>query len=169
MERFIISDLHLGHNGIVGYRKFQNLSEHDEKIKNCWNNQVTKNDLVFVLGDVTLHKASHLNYLDFKSWNGRKILIMGNHDDFNIIQYFDKVYGVNELKVCARKYHIVMTHIPMIESELYRWDFNMHGHLHENKINNKSYINVCAEHMNYTPQPIDDVVETHIRTWENSK
>ena len=87
---------------------------------------------------------------------------MGNHDDSNIVQYFDKVYGVNEVKVCAKKYHVVMTHIPMIESELYRWDFNMHGHLHENKINNARYINVCAEHMNFTPQAIDDVVETHV-------
>ena len=32
MERFVISDLHLGHNGIVGYRNMQTLAEHDEKI-----------------------------------------------------------------------------------------------------------------------------------------
>jgi|TARA_R100001530_G_C4247329_1_gene136910 calcineurin-like phosphoesterase family protein len=166
-ERFVIGDLHLGHAGIVRLRNMHSIEEHDNRIRENWNSQVTRKDIVFVLGDVTMHKASYLGTLDFKNWNGRKILVMGNHDDANIGIYFDAVYGVNEVKACARKYHIVMTHIPIIESELFKWDYNMHGHLHMKKITSSQrlvnpYINVCAEHMNFMPQPLDAVVEDHV-------
>ena len=161
-ERFVISDLHLGHSNLARMRKFSSAEEQDELIRERWCETVGKNDIVFVLGDVTLHRASHLEELEFASWPGRKVLIMGNHDDSNIIPFFDKAYGVNEVRAMNKKYHIAMTHIPMHPNEVMRWSFNMHGHLHTNVIDDSHYINVCAEMLNYQPQPLDEVVRYHV-------
>ena len=163
MAKYIISDLHLGHKNVLSSRKFNSIEEHDEKIKENWCSVVKPEDKVYVLGDVTMHKAKHLDTVDFKNWPGRKILIMGNHDESNIIPYFNEVYGAKETYSPLHRYSIVLTHIPIALQELkIRWDYNIHGHMHFDKITCNHYINVCAEHINYTPQLIDDLIENHI-------
>lgn len=65
----------------------------NEALINNWNSVVTSSDTVYVLGDVALKRTSwvFLNLL-----NGRKILISGNHDIYEVkeyLKYFDDVRG----------------------------------------------------------------------------
>lgn len=164
---FTIGDLHFGHRNILKFttRKtyVSTIEEHDALIVSNWNEVVRKKeDLVYVLGDVAWTRESaeiHLPQL-----NGRKILIAGNHDPYGLVKpYFDKIFGAYEKRGC------IFTHIPVHPSQLYnptrRWEFNIHGHLHDDHIKfsdgrpDLNYINVSAEKVEMTPIPLDLVIQ----------
>lgn len=175
MKRYVISDLHLGHEAILKYRtQFTCLSEMEITIFKNWNKIVTKEDKVYILGDVAWNKQS-LSMMAFM--NGKKVLIKGNHDILPLkeyIKYFDDVRGVMEYKGC------ILTHIPVHESQLERFKINIHGHLHDKgvlknvmvKVYNDDmkpsfipkefvdtrYINVCCEQVNYTPILLEEII-----------
>lgn len=84
---FFTSDLHIGHKNIIKYcqRPFADTEEMDEKIIENWNNTVSDNDTVFILGDMGLVRPDSKNRFKeliakIKRLNGIKILIPGNHD-----------------------------------------------------------------------------------------
>lgn len=56
---------------------------------------------------------------------------------------------------CVRYKGLILTHIPIIESEVmghfYR---NIHGHTHTNKMKSERYVNVCCEVLDYTPKTL---------------
>ena len=56
-------------------------------IKN-WNNTVKKEDRIFVLGDFCLSGKNKIIEIG-KQLNGRKTLILGNHDSASIKTYYE--------------------------------------------------------------------------------
>ena len=54
-----------------------------------------------------------------------------------------------------------LTHCPIhsMELENNRFRFNIHGHIHEEKIENDKYICVSCEHVNYTPILIETLIK----------
>jgi calcineurin-like phosphoesterase family protein len=97
---FIISDTHFGHQGILGFkapdginklRDFSSVEEMDEHIIERWNSVVRDQDKVYHLGDVAMRKE---HIATMSRLNGKKTLIMGNHDIFDsreYLQYFENV------------------------------------------------------------------------------
>ena len=75
---FVISDTHFGHKNMALYRGFSSVEEHDDYIVEKWNSVVGKRDTVYLLGDVTMEKAT--NYEILNKLNGVKKVVMGNHD-----------------------------------------------------------------------------------------
>jgi len=65
-----ISDLHLGHKNMAIKRGFSSVLEHDEYIILQWNKKVHKNDVTYILGDVTME--THNNYYLLNSLKGKK-------------------------------------------------------------------------------------------------
>lgn len=156
---YVIADLHFGHKNIVGYcrAQFQSLAEMESFIVQQWNSVVTKQDRVYVLGDVAFG-AKGLELCDYLE--GNKILIAGNHDNTiattDYLRYFTRVRG-------AQSYHltgsmIIMTHIPVHPDCLERYSHNLHGHLHTKRISDPRYINVSCEQLNFTPKPILELI-----------
>lgn len=150
---FFISDLHLGHLKALEFRPFNTLEEHDQHIIDCWNSVVRPSDVVWVLGDVALNRDS-LKKID--QCNGRKKLVLGNHDLYPIEEYqkwFTHIMAVR------RAYHgLVLSHVPIHPCQLeYRWKANIHGHIHNEKEYDlgKGYVNVCCESVNYTPVTLE--------------
>jgi calcineurin-like phosphoesterase family protein len=122
---------------------------------------VRPEDRVYFVGDVCFHKK-HLYKVG--QMNGRKVLIKGNHDLLEMkdyLQYFDDVRGVHQFK------GMVITHIPVHPDSLGRWGFNVHGHLHANRVMSpkysgrpdERYFNVSVECINYTPISLDEVMK----------
>ncbi len=148
---FFISDLHLGHENIAIMRGFCNSTEQDNLIQRNWNRQVSAKDIVYVLGDVTMEKKSNIKLL--KNLNGIKHLIGGNHDKKahfkELCKYFESIMGCMEYK------GYICTHIPILREEIGKWKGNIHGHTHGKFYDDSVYINVCAETVNYTPQPFE--------------
>ena len=153
---YFISDLHFGHKNIIEYEKrpFRSVEHmNDELVKN-WNKVVTGNDTVFCLGDVSFCGAELTrNYVS--ALNGKKILVMGNHDrirkpDWWAEKGFQEVYRFPIIY----KDWIVLGHEPpvyMCDSSPY---YFMYGHVHGSEmyktITRRSAC-VCVERWNYTP------------------
>lgn len=77
------SDQHFGHRNIIQYcnRPFADTFAMDNWIINSWNEVVSDNDIVFILGDITMFPDAHKikKYLD--QLKGKEIYIIpGNHD-----------------------------------------------------------------------------------------
>lgn len=176
---FMTSDHHFGHKNILEYEKearpFSSLEEMHEVLIDRWNNVVKPNDVVYHLGDFCFGKqwisiASRLN--------GRKKLVMGNHDIYPSAEYlnhFEKLYGVLFWKRC------VLSHMPLHPNGLgARWLLNLHGHLHSKRVmwNNapiiteretgtvivppqydENYFNVSIELHNLTPVHSDIIMD----------
>jgi len=141
--------------------QFANADEGDQAMIDRHNAVVRPEDRVYFVGDVCFHKK-HLHKVG--QMNGRKVLIKGNHDLLEMsdyLQYFDDVRGVHQFK------GVVITHIPVHPTSLGRWNFNVHGHLHANKVMNlresdgpdERYFNVSVECINYTPISLDEVMK----------
>lgn len=73
------SDLHLGHPLVARLRGYASTEEHDAALVRAWRQTVSKRDVVYILGDVTVGKDAYA--LDLLSQlPGTKHLISGNHD-----------------------------------------------------------------------------------------
>ncbi len=151
---FAISDPHLGHNNMAIKRGFASYVEHDLFIRSQWNKVVTKKDTVWILGDITMEKSIHYPLLN--ELNGIKKVVLGNHDRPThvpeLLKYVNSVCGMASHK------GFILTHAPIHESELGRFGRNIHGHVHENSLEDKRYINVSCEAVNFTPQLISSFV-----------
>lgn len=73
------SDLHLGHEKVAGLRGFDSVRDHDAVILANWQRTVGPNDIVWVLGDITLGSRGQA-LAALYALPGRKRLILGNHD-----------------------------------------------------------------------------------------
>jgi Predicted phosphoesterase or phosphohydrolase len=75
------ADTHFGHSQQAKRRGFDDIDEHDNFLIHRWNAAVRKDDFVFHAGDFA-HKCppDRLERI-FSRLNGRKFLILGNHDD----------------------------------------------------------------------------------------
>ena len=146
---YIIADLHLGHRNMAIHRGFKDEEEQDALIISNWNKTVNKKDTVWILGDITMEKKVHYSLLD--RLNGIKKVVLGNHDlpqhSAELLNYVNSVSG------CVDYKGFILSHIPVHESELIRYHGNIHGHVHENSLNDSRYINVSCEATNYTPIP----------------
>lgn len=168
MNRWVWADLHLGHknicefNGVNGLklRPWNNIDEMHEALINNHNSVVSPKDTVYYLGDVCINKKFiHLLSL----FNGRKILVKGNHDIFDLkyyLPYFD------DIRAFDVKDRIVMSHIPIHDLSKQRYVGNIHGHLHDGCLEDPFYLCVSVERTNYTPVLFEDCVK---KIKENTK
>lgn len=77
-----ISDPHFGHKNIIKYchRPFSSIEEMTEKLIENYNETVGKNDRVLWLGDCFMGSPTFFAGV-LSRLNGKKYLILGNHDD----------------------------------------------------------------------------------------
>jgi calcineurin-like phosphoesterase family protein len=81
VSRFFTADLHLGHHNIIKYcaRPFGDADEMDATLIERWNDLVSPDDEVIVLGDFAMGELSRTLALA-AALHGRKVLLAGNHD-----------------------------------------------------------------------------------------
>ena len=149
-------------------RNFQDTFYMNEHIINEHNKIVHKKDITYILGDISMHKPEYYSLLD--RMNGRKRIILGNHDlpqhVPELMKYCEWIGGMEKYK------GIFLTHAPIHPSELeYRVSYNIHGHIHENFIKtdafklgkgyllDKRYINVCCEVIDYKPKTLEQLID----------
>lgn len=152
-----ISDLHLGHENMAKKRGFSSADEMNEHIIKMWNKVVNKKDVTYILGDVTLESKKYYHLLN--RLNGIKNVVLGNHDVRQdvpyLLQYVNSVAGMIKYK---NKY--ILTHCPIHPSQLEsRFDKNIHGHVHENSLEDDRYINVSCEVVEYTPKLLTELIK----------
>jgi calcineurin-like phosphoesterase family protein len=164
---FLISDTHFGHANICGFmradgvtklRPWDTVEEMDEAMISRWNSRVQPTDKVYHLGDVLINRRA---FATLSRLNGDKVLIKGNHDIYQLKDYAEHFRDI-------RAYHVlnglILSHIPVHDSALYRFGANIHGHLHERRVTlpgsteiDPRYFSVCVEQIDYTPISLDEV------------
>jgi calcineurin-like phosphoesterase family protein len=148
---FFIGDTHFGHKKILDFEPSRRalgdtIEEHDAELVRRWNAVVSKNDIVWHLGDVSWGSAALEICSQLK---GIKKLVLGNHDHYpseKYLRYFSKLYGVAQLKTGE-----VLSHIPMHPASLERWGTNIHGHLHSKTMDDPRYVCVSCERIGFAP------------------
>lgn len=132
MNVFFTSDLHFGHKNIIRFdnRPFTSVEEMDETLIRNWNRKVNKDDLVYILGDISWYKDDKTCEI-FERLNGRKILIKGNHDRVhgNIKNYFEEITDYKEITLDGK--HITLCHYPIVFFNRHHYGaFMFYGHVH---------------------------------------
>ncbi len=181
-KAFVIADTHFGQRNIITFtdnegnltRPFATIEEHDEHLVKQWNSVVGERDRVYHLGDVVINRKA-LTILD--RLNGKKVLIKGNHDIFNLKDYSKYFDDIRAYKVMP-KHGIILSHIPIHPDCMARWKVNIHGHLHQNKIEyldfkdqndllgdlkpNPRYRCISVEHLDdYTPMDLQLLINEY--------
>lgn len=124
MKYYFTSDYHLNHPKIIEYSKrpFRNIEEMNETIINNHNAIVTKNDIVFHIGDFCFGDKKETREF-INKLNGTIIFIRGNHDHKTnvnaIIEYLVINHGGNNM---------FLVHDPKDYNPEYK--INLCGHVH---------------------------------------
>ena len=130
---YYIADTHFGHENILKLceRPFSSVREMDEALVAAWNERVTGNDTVFILGDLFYRCEDPESIL--QQLKGRKRLIIGNHDaswmdKVDLKKYFISVDNFLEISDGVRA--ITLCHYPLLTWKHKLRTFMVHGHIH---------------------------------------
>lgn len=164
MVYWLWSDPHFGHAATFDkfkrddgtpLRPFSSVEEMNETMIANHNDCVRPHDTVYVLGDIAINKK----YLPLVNrLNGKKRLIMGNHDVYGYkeyVKYFDDIMAYKVFE----KDQIICSHIPLSIDSRARFRLNIHGHTHANCLEDDFYYNVCVEQLDYKPIMYDDILK----------
>ena len=130
---YFISDPHFGHENILKMcrRPFENVKEMNEAMIDAWNQRVTGNDTVFILGDLFYRCPDPEPIL--QRLKGKKRLIIGNHDSswtdkVDLSRYFVSVDPFLEITDGVRA--ITLCHYPLLTWKHKLRTYMVHGHIH---------------------------------------
>lgn len=168
---YVTADLHFGHKSIIKFQernKFETIEDHDNFIIRQLNATLKPNDTLYVLGDVGFRSPSQtLAELGQKIRRiecARKVLIMGNHDRFSPIEAIS-ILGFDEVHRGPIYYHhaeahgkIILSHEPVREALDNPFVINVHGHIHNYKLNLPGFYNVNIGMNAYRPIPMNRFV-----------
>lgn len=172
---WVTSDTHFFHSNILtfvnnktGLRirpEFDDVDQMNEVMAENWNARIKPGDIVYHLGDVTMHYGERFDRL-WSGLNGSKRLIVGNHDDVKRLAaggYFKKIGMWRQFK----EFGIVLTHVPIHDFSLYDFKsdshlLNVHGHIHAHTVMvgdsaSSNHRNVCVEKTEYSPVHIEEL------------
>jgi calcineurin-like phosphoesterase family protein len=176
---FFISDTHFDHANFLNFeddnrkkiRPFISVEEMNEFMIQQWNSVVKDGDKVYHLGDVGMNEKNLKTI--FGRLKGSKRLCIGNHDLLTKKSPHFEIFKRITLWRLFKTEGFICTHVPLKKSQMRHALVNVHGHIHNRKLNSPIYFNACVEHSNYTPISIDEIKQhvDYVRTldWENLK
>lgn len=181
---FFTSDQHFGHKNIIKYcnRPFADTFAMDSWIRNSWNEVVGNDDIVFILGDITMFPDGHKIKKILDELKAEHIYIVpGNHDrvekGFRLLKdrytILHDVVRVKFLGHALGNVEVVCSHLPLMT-----WpgrDKNipcLFGHIHSSPRCMcwrgsydkdlpfwKNMYDVGVDNNNYTPIQLDKIYE----------
>lgn len=155
---YFIADTHFTEENIIRYesRPFESVREMDRVLVGRWNNLVTEEDEVYVLGDFGAvgHEEELLGKMQ-----GRKFLVKGNHDRESNQYYrqsgFEEVYDhpiiIGGFWILSHEPLYVNTHMPYA---------NIFGHVHNSpmiKTFSPQHCCVSVERTGYAPVSFEEI------------
>lgn len=183
-ENFYIADWHYDHENILHYdnRPFKALEEMNEALVANWNQAVSPEDTVYVLGDMFWRKSlKTADVVDIlQSLHGSKYLIRGNHDNYKSDVFLAQFEAVTDyMEVLDKSRHVVLCHYPIVcfRGHFQGW-YHLYGHVHtsfeanmmehDKLLMEQLYEKTChmynvgamLPYMGYTPRTLDYIL-TH--------
>lgn len=187
MANFYIADLHLEHTNVLRFdpRPFRNTQEMFHVMKQNWNQRITDNDTVYILGDFIWAKEPQWAGI-VSQFNGKKILIRGNHDPKEYSKECRKLFvDIRDmLEITDSGKHVIMSHYPI---PCYKGDYNpdcymLYGHVHNTReaeytremrnmirqringtrgepLGQLLHVGCMEPYMNYTPRTLNEIIQ----------
>ena len=172
---YYTSDLHLGHKNIIDYehRPFKDVEDMTEKLINNWNEIVTDDDDVYILGDFAFRNQymSRSKILDtFGKLKGFKYLVPGNHDDYLTKEFLEELASRKNntwvtkslVEICDDTRIVILCHYPIEEWDgKYHGSYHIHGHVHSRDIltHIPKRFNCGIDVRNYRPVTLNEMIE----------
>lgn len=175
-KTWVYSDPHFGHANICKFtnydgtplRPWSDVEEMNKEMIEWYNELVSDNDRVYLLGDVAFTPADIRRFVS--QLKGRICLVPGNHEPPKMRKYFDLF---DDVRGYVQRNGFIMSHIPIHEQSLSRWGLNIHGHLHNNQIMvypedfdinqeefpDRRYYCACVERTNFRPILLDQILD----------
>lgn len=165
MKTLVTSDLHFYHRNILKFcprvrGQYSDMHDMNERMIEQWNEEVSEDDLVYNLGDVSFAGSEKTAEI-LGRLNGRQILILGNHDNKlmksqRCRDQFEEIHDYLEVDISGKK--VVMFHYPIWEwKNCHRGSVHLYGHIHD------SIAPMPGRHMNvgfdYTGKIVTDLHE----------
>ena len=142
----------------------------NETIVQKWNDTVSTEDDVYILGDVILGDPSNIEYV--KRLSGKLHIVLGNHDTSKREEMYRNLPNVVEvaevgIRLKYKKHHFVLTHYPMMtgnleKESLKQMSLNLYGHTHQasNFYNDLPFMyHVGVDSHDCYPALLDDIIE----------
>ena len=177
---YYISDMHFGHENIIRFdnRPFANTELMNEVLINNWNERVSEEDTVYVIGDGFL-KQEERSLAIIKRLYGHKHLIKGNHDRVRgrLRFYWESIKDYDEVK--DENHRVILSHYPMMFYNAQHYgSIMLYGHVHNSRewrfiekwqkeLWNEGIpariINVgcMMDYMRYTPRTLDELLKAN--------
>ena len=166
---FYTADLHFHYLPVLESRHFDSIQEMDEVLISNWNESVSDEDTVYVVGDVG-YNDNHVPCDALSQLKGHKHLIRGNHDvgfddAVKLYDYFETVTDFNEIEDGSN--HIILCHYPIVH---HKRSYMIHGHLH--KVQKAYYeilqklpqvLNAGVDFNGLRPVALDELIENNDR------
>jgi calcineurin-like phosphoesterase family protein len=151
---YFCSDQHLFHKNIIKYcnRPFDSVEHMNEEILRRWNEKITPDDTVYVIGDFALGKQDKATEW-LSQANGKKILIIGNHDRSPRTMKeigFDEVHYHLEVTTSNNE-RWLLSHFPLPLDLIKSYQRLIHGHHHSGPQSTGKRVNVCVDLWDYMP------------------
>jgi calcineurin-like phosphoesterase family protein len=124
----------------------------NEELLRKWNEKITPNDTVYVIGDFALgEKEKATEWLS--QANGKKILIIGNHDRSPRTMKeigFDEVHYHLEITT-ENNERWLLSHYPLPLDLIKSYKRLIHGHHHSGPKSTGKRVNVCVDLWDFMP------------------
>lgn len=136
---YFTADMHFGHRAIINMqnRPFESVEEMDRVMLQNFNSVVHKNDTVYILGDICHHMTIEEADALIRKMNGKKYLIMGNHDKKYDSGLFEDIRDF--MKVSVDGHYFALMHYPMLSwPKMSLGGYQLHGHIHARMDYNKA-------------------------------
>ncbi len=172
MANYYAADFHIGHINSISFnnRPFNDIEEMEESIIKNWNNKVTEEDDIWILGDMAYRYKGDFSEVLVKL-KGKKHLIVGNHDtkilkNEKVRAMFESIDVYKEIVDNGRM--VVLFHYPILEwNRFYRDSIHIYGHIHNNTDmdtyqimkNRKNAYNAGVDVIGFEPCTLDEVIE----------
>lgn len=173
MTKFATADHHFWHTGIIAKcdRPFDNVEFMNEALIELWNARVKPRDLIYHLGDFSLcgwDKSVEI----FDRLNGRKVLVLGNHDKFPIrrlgwYEVHTMMHFTHDFEGAlgdegGGKRLVTLCHYPMEDwRNSLSGAIHLHGHSHgrNNGSSSTQKLDVGVDCWDYAPASFEEIGE----------
>ncbi|NTV78136.1 MAG: hypothetical protein HGA25_03075 [Clostridiales bacterium] len=152
-------------------KEYENDDLREEKIIKHWKNIINEQDIVIHLGDVCFGGSIKLQEI-MSLLPGRKILVLGNHDNKPPHYYMERGFDFACYSFTWKNF--IFTHKPIQDTH---GKINIHGHLHAHTgrhmaeypwYSENQYL-VSMEENSYRPTKLDDVKKLSTPIDKNEK
>ena len=177
---YYIADPHWGHKNIIRYdnRPFSSVFENDTTLVDNWNKAVKETDTVYILGDYSWNADPETDIKILKSLNGKKILILGNHDKIRSKEERQCFEDVRDYKrIVDNGTVVILSHYPIAFWDgQFRDSVHLYGHVHNSHqwhmfeswmqegrelqaLPMRAYnVGCMMQYMNYTPMTLEQII-----------